>query len=102
MVTVLKTVERLRVPRVQSLPLRQFVAIVPGSRGSVKRRRNAVEPLGRGGRVAEGAPLLRVYRETYRGFESLPLRHDFARGEQYSRKSLTNLASYAVRLEKAS
>jgi hypothetical protein len=24
--------------------------------------------------VAEGAPLLRVYRETYRGFESLPLR----------------------------
>ena len=28
----------------------------------------------RGGRVAEGAPLLRVYRETYRGFESLPLR----------------------------
>ncbi len=24
--------------------------------------------------MAEGAPLLRVYRETYRGFESLPLR----------------------------
>jgi hypothetical protein len=29
--------------------------------------------------VAEGAPLLRVYRETYRGFESLPLRHFSAR-----------------------
>ena len=31
-------------------------------------------PLRRGGRVAEGAPLLRAYTETYRGFESLPLR----------------------------
>src|SRR5690606_35315373 len=30
----------------------------------------------RGGRVAEGAPLLREYTVTpYRGFESLPLRH---------------------------
>ncbi len=28
----------------------------------------------RGGRVAEGARLLSVCRETYRGFESLPLR----------------------------
>ena len=32
----------------------------------------------RGGRVAEGAPLLREYRLIpYRGFESLPLRQDF-------------------------
>ncbi len=36
-------------------------------------------PFGRGGRAAEGAPLLRVYRETYRGFESLPLRQFPAR-----------------------
>ena len=34
----------------------------------------------RGGRVAEGAPLLRVYRLIpYRGFESLPLRQGFSR-----------------------
>ena len=32
--------------------------------------------IGRGGRVAEGAPLLRVYGLiAHRGFESLPLRH---------------------------
>ncbi len=32
--------------------------------------------LRRGGRVAEGAPLLRVYGLiAHRGFESLPLRH---------------------------
>ena len=31
--------------------------------------------VGRGVRVAEGARLESVYRATYRGFESLPLRH---------------------------
>ena len=36
-------------------------------------------PHRRGGRVAEGAPLLREYRLIpYRGFESLSLRHQFS------------------------
>ena len=33
----------------------------------------------RGGRVVEGARLESVYTATYRGFESLPLRHTFYR-----------------------
>ncbi len=42
----------------------------------VKFLRLFLHKMRRGGRVAEGAPLLREYTLTrYRGFESLPLRH---------------------------
>jgi hypothetical protein len=44
--------------------------------GIIPRSANGHVPVRRGGRVVEGAPLLRAYgSKAHRGFESLPLRH---------------------------
>ena len=56
-----------------SLPARHLFSRIDGGRFLCFASRNVLR---RGGRVAEGAPLLREYGlKAHRGFESLPLRH---------------------------
>src|SRR5208282_6901517 len=53
-----------------ALPCDAATGIIPRSADAV------LAPCRRGGRVVEGAPLLRAYgSKAHRGFESLPLRH---------------------------
>ena len=47
-------------------------------------RYGIIRALRRGGRAVEGARLESVYTETYRGFESLPLRHTVCSRDTYS------------------
>ena len=56
---------------------RDSIGSVYPARASAERRVDIVF-VWRGGRVVEGARLERVYRATYPGFESLPLRHYFS------------------------